>query len=330
MRGFGLEIEKNDKEFLTVLAFFAVLCMSRFYDHALYSHPAPFSILQSYYVVVLATAVYYAALFVFYIVCVGKTLRFNKKLMYYLVALCSVFTFPMFLQANYFGSMDVYAWFFTLMGICLIVLEHGEWLVVLYGLLSACICPMFVFGGGCLLLVFLFYQRCIKEEKKYGCMLLAFILAEAVGFLVSYVRGSFSMDVQMTVSLRNFVLMMVLMSPYLLMSIIYFQNLLRGAKKRMKMAYTVIFAGGIPSAAMYALRGDFARAFFYVFAYYVVTLLVLMAMRDEGAESGLMVLKNKILQWVPIPAIVVVYPILFMTLWISGAHELIVETVLGQ
>lgn len=330
MRGFGLEVEKNDREFLAVLAFFAVLCMSRFYDHALYFHPAPFSILQSYYVVVLATAAYYAALFLFYTVCVGKTPQFKKKLMYYLVTFCAVFTFPMFLQANYFGVMDVYAWFFTLMGICLIILERGEWLVVLFGFSSACIFPMFVLSGGCLLIAFLFYQGCKKEKKKYGCMGLALVLAEVIGLFISYIRGSLSMDVQMTVSLRNFVLMVVLMSPYLLMAITYFKSLLNGTQGKMKMAYMVILAGGIPSATMYVLRGDFARGFFYVFAYYAVTLLVLMAKRDEKAELGLLMLKVKILQWIPIPAIVVVYPFLFMTLWVSGAHELIVETVLGQ
>ncbi len=327
---FGLRMEKNDRMFLVMLAFFAILCMSRFYDHALYFHPASFPVLQSYSMVVLVTTAYYVVLFMFYAVCVGKVLGVNKKLMYYLVVFCSVFTFPMFLQANYFGTMDVYACFFTLMGVCLVILERGEWIVSLLGFVSACICPMFVFSGGCLLIVFLFYKGCKKEKKKYGCIGLLLGVAEAMGFLISYFRGSLSMDVQVTVSLRNFVLMVILMSPYLLMAVTCFKCFFRDVPRKMKIAYMMILVGGIPSVAMYALRGDFARTVFYVFAYYVVVLLTLMAMRDEKAEIGLLILKGEILRWVPIPAVVVVYPFLFMTLWISGAHELIVETVLGQ
>ena len=323
-------MEKRDRTFLAALAVFAVLCVGRFFEHTLNFHSAPMGILQQYRFAELATAVYFAVLFLLYGIMLRKMEAKEKTIAYFMMAFLSVFAFPMYLPANYFGAVDIYAWIALFVAAGCLIFEKGEWLLVPLSLAAAAVSPMSLFGSQCMLVLLLFYRYWSTERKKYLWLGILSMLASFVGVGLTVALRFFSTDAQQVLSTRKFLVLAVMMCPYLLMVGTLFRGIFSDASRRMKKCYGLLLAGWIPAAAVYLIAADYSRVFYQVFFYFIFLILMMLTFGDTAVSSAMEKLKEKVLSWVPIPAVLIAYPFLFLTFWISGPVPLLVEKILGH
>lgn len=320
----------HDIIFVLALLAFAGLCVSRFFDHALLFHRAPMALMYGYRWNEVVTAIYYLGCFFVFCQTIRSAGQTQKKNAYYLIVFSSVFLFPMFLSVDYFGSMDVYAWVITFGALLLLLWERLEWLLPLICFAAACICPMAVLSSQMLLYVLLLYLWKKKEKKFYAVLCACSVAAGITGVVVTMALGTFSADFQHPLSLKKFVVMLVLLSPYAAVAVHFLKGLMSRAGNAIKKVYGVIALAGVIAPAVMAAGQDYARAVFYGFTYYSFLVLFTTVKSDEEVSAQLEDSKQWVTERVPVPAVFILYAFLFMTFWISGPLELIQETLLGS
>lgn len=324
------KIEKNDISFLIALMLFAIIAYIRFFDHSLGYHMAFFSIMQKYEFARLVTVGYFVVLFLMYFVCIAYCDTKYKKNMYYLIAFLSVFSFSMFLPREYFGTNDLYAWILTfLMGI-LIVSEKCEWMTIPLSFLLTVLSPMSIFNCSCIVVVLLLYKFFAMKNTKYFVYAILNGITSLLGVVLVMVRSSIESDAQNQISLMHFAGIIIMLSPYIYIAMYFFAKLFKCVNENKLHGLIFIILGALPSVVVNLYIKDYTRAIFYVFFYFISVFMFLIAMKDEDISSQMENLKLRIAKWVPIPAIIIAYPLAIVTLWISGVQPLLEETLLGK
>lgn len=319
------KIEKKDIIFLGVLALFAVVSVFRFFDRVLITHSFPFGIMKQYEFAKIVTVLYGISMFVFYYICLMKCQLNNKKNMYYMIMFISVFTFPMFLNQNYFGTLDVYAWIILFSEVICIVLNKFEWISIVFTFVMTIISPVTFFYCECIALVLFLYQYIQKKKKKYLFIFLVNSLIGIAGFVIKFLQNSLIKDTQVNLSLTQFMAMLLCMSPYVYFAFEFFKGLFKNCEKNKWMLWGSIILGVLPSVVINLYIQDFARVIFYVFTYFIAIVMSLIVMNDIDVILQIEIVKEKIKKWIPLPIIFIVYPLLFMTFWIAGPLEVMVE-----
>jgi len=319
------KLYKKDIVFLLALVFFALASFSRFFDEKLHSHTALFPWMKEYDAVIVSTVVYFIIIFVLFVVCIACCREKYKSNIYYLVCFYSTFAFPMFLSADYFGCTDIYAWMLTWIGGILLVTKRFEWMLILISFCIALISPISVFSGVCIILAILIYRFFAKKENRYLGYSIASFVAACIGFMVAKMLGGFDLDAQQVLSLERFAVMVIFMSPYLYIAMKFFGNLVHKAESKQKWGIVCWIIGILPSSIVCIYLQDYARAFFHVFSYFILSVIIHIASGEEPVEEQLENVKEKIKEWSPIPILIIAIPFLFMTLWISGQQFLLTE-----
>lgn len=316
MRSLFSKIEKKDITFLGVLALFTLVVVFRFFDRGLVYHAARFSIMQNYNFSMLVITGYFFTLFLVYFLCLNKVQTENKKNIYYLIMFSAVFSLPMFLNINYFGTMDVYVWILVLIQMLFLIIGKVEWLSVPLVFLITYISPLSFFYCETIVL-FLFLNKYYKQKNRRYLVL--FCINSLIGLIVFFVakyQENLLIDAQMNLTLKQFLLMILCFSPYLYLAFVFL--------KKLKMKWFMII-GVLPSVVINLYLQDFSRAVFYVFAYFIFVVLCLVVLEDENTISQLEATKTKVKEWIPLPILVIVYPLLFMTFWVAGPLALMNE-----
>ena len=323
-----IKVIKQDIWFLLALAFCALASASRFYDEKLNAHTVSFEILKSEQINLIAMLVYYILQLLFCFVC--SVVSENKKNVYYLAAFLSVFTFPMFWSASYFGTMDMYGWMMAFLCGCLIVLGKAEWLVAPLCFFMTLLCPMAIYTCGCMILVLLVYKALWKKKKRYVLWAVFSGISIWAGKMQAGVLGNTDIDAQDEVVFSKFILMLICMSPYLLIALLFLVGLIRKNAWNKKIATLILGLGVFPSAVVYIQAEDYGRAVFYVFTYFIFITITLLSMQDNEILAQLEETKDKIKEYFPIPVLIIAYPLLFMSLWIAGAYVPLKETFISK
>ena len=322
------KVTKQDIGFLLALVFWAIASASRFYDEKLNAHASSFELLKAESVCLIAMCLYCVLQLVFCLVC--SALSENKKNIYYLVAFLSVFTFPMFWSASYFGTMDMYGWMMVFLSGCLLVSGKAEWLVVPLSFFMTLLCPMAIYSCGCIVLALLVYKALWKKQIRYAISTLLTGVSIFAGKMQAEVLGNTDIDAQDEVVFSKFVLMLICMCPYILIAISFLFGLIKRNTWNKKIAVIIIAIGVLPSAFVYIQAQDYGRAVFYVFTYFIFIVLALFAMRDRVVVEQLEETKDNIKKYLPIPVVIIAYPLLFMSLWIAGAYVPLKETFISK
>lgn len=316
MNGLLNKIDKRDVGFLGILALYAIVIVFRFFDRGLIYHAARFSVMQNYNFSLLVIFGYFVMLFLLYFVCLNKVDVKNKKNTYYLIMFSTVFMLPMFLNVNYFGTMDVYAWILLMTQLVCLVLCKMEWMTIPLAFLMTYISPITFFYCETIVLFLLLNKYLKQKNKKYLVFFCINSFIGIVSFCVSKMQNTLPTDVQMNLSLKQFALMIICLSPYLYWGFLFL-------KKMSAKLFMVV--GALPSIVINIYLHDYARAIFYVFTYFIIIVMCLVVLKDEETIIQLESTKTEIKKWIPLPILVIVYPLLFMTFWIAGPLALMAE-----
>lgn len=323
------KINKRDVSFILGLALFAVIVVIRFFDYSLRYHATTFSIMQNFKFALLVTLGYFVVLFFMYLICIAYCDEKQKRNMHYLITFLSIFSFTMFLPSAYFGTTDVYAWLLTFLMGTLLVMEKWEWMTIPLSVVLTILSPTSIFICSCLIIVMFLYKFFAKDNIKH--LVYAFLngIASVLGVLVVIVRSSIEMDIQNHISFKSFLVILIMLSPYLYIALSFFAGVFKRISERKAHGLIFIILGVLPSVVVNLDIKDYTRAIYYVFFYFISVIMFLVAMKDEDISTQLEVTKKKIAEHVPIPAILIAYPLVVITIWISGVQPLLVETLLG-
>jgi len=324
------KLTKSDITFMIAMTFFAIVSFSRFFDEKIKKHIVLFDIMQDYEWAIFFTILYFVVVLLFFVVCITNCENKYKKDIYYLICFYATFVFPMFLSSKYFGATDIYGWMLTWISLALLIRDKLEWLTIVGCFLSALISPMSVLTGICSVLVMLAYKFWSLNERKYLWYLLACIITAISGLMAAYACGVLSTDPQSILTYERFLILLMVLSPYLYIAVRFFVQLWKKTKDSKRWGYVLFLVGVLPSAVVYILLEDYARAIFHAFAYVILVVIAYVARNDWDVICQLQETKDKIKQYVPIPVLVIAIPFLFMTLWIAGQQHLMKEVFINK
>lgn len=118
---------------------------------------------------------------------------------------------------------------------------------------------------------------------------------------------------------------LLLYAPYIPIVWHFFTGLFRrDVKVGMRWIHTAFLLGALTILPQYILKVDYGRYAFTTFTYYIVMLMMFMVLGDETAAGQLEDTKEKIKQEIPVPWIVLLYPMFLMPFYdviISGASS---------
>lgn len=323
------KINKQDKYFLVALGVFALCNIFRFFDQGILLHPSKHEILQNYTFNKIAIIIYFISLFFMYSVAIILSQTENKKNSYYLISFISTFLFPMFLSIDYFGTMDMYAWIFAFFQLISLLIGKFEWICILLNIVMIYICPMSIFSCECIILALLLYKALNKKNVRYFYIAIINFVFSSIYFLHSYFKCTLLIDAHYKLNLKQFILLLIILIPYIILGIKFFCSLLKNTGIYKRLSYLIIILGVLPSILTDIYLNDYARAFFHVFTYFLSVILILNVLGENEIYQQLKLLKCNIKEWIPIPVLIIVVPFLFMALWISGYEELLTEVFVG-
>ena len=321
MKDFLKKIKKDDITFLLALGVFVIVGIFRYYDENMLYHIAPWPILQSVGFNKFAMMVLVGSMFLFYLISIIKVNKENKKMIYYLSAFLSVFLVPLFSTVEYFGTMDMYAWMILFWIVISFTFDKLAWISVPLSFLMLFISPMSVFNCGVLVLVLSLFKK--------NSLLICNIIAEIVAVVFSISMYGLNTDAQHVLSIAKFFAMSIMHVPYLIIAFIFFGGIIKKATGNKKIVWTCFVLGALPSILVNFYIGDYARTILYTFMYFILGVMYFIVRGDSLAVSLMSETKEKVKEWVPIPAVLVAYPLLFVTFWIAGPVVLFTEVFTG-
>lgn len=314
---------KQDRQFLIIMIMLALVEGLRFFDHTLHFHSAPMGIMQNYRFAELTLLIFFICTILFFGFCLKKISNTQKTTCYLLLALLSVFLFPMYFNENYFGTMDVYAWCFLFISIFCIMQEKGMIFVPVLSFLSGAICPMSIFTTNLMLL-----ETCLivgrQKENRWRFVGMVSYICAGIGGALNYQFGVFQTDAIYAFTFRKFAVACILLIPYLIIAIRMFVKLIKSLKKN-RTFYLISVILGLPGILVYLCLADYSRVVVYGFVYFILLILSFLLEGDKKVEKvveeSIVILGDGVGR-----AVFVAYPFLIMTFWISGPLTLFEET----
>lgn len=308
-------LQRERKLFGLELLYFFLLAFSRFFDHKLQEHPVPFSFMEHYGAAAGLTLIYLLLLFDL----TGAALWLGRKMgetgrvcegahssasrereICWLSIFLSAFAVPFFLHRDYFGASDELVLTFVLAALLLVLGKSGR-------------------GE----------QKAQSREAALEKTSLAITILIAGTFTaIAIVLGFFVPDVRDLLSGRQFLVMLLLLSPYGYWGLRFFGGLLRGTRGRKRWTYVLCAVGGVCPAILWTAAGDYSRAVFYGFVGVILPVLCLTALGEPRFISHVRTAKEEIRKVLPIPAVFVLYPLIFITFWMMGWESIQAEEIL--
>lgn len=306
-------LRREQKLFGLELLYFFLLAFSRFFDHKLQEHPVNFSFMEHYGTAVGLTLIYLLLLFGI----TGAALWLGQKSAYrgekveeqegtrereicWLSIFLSAFAVPFFLHRDYFGTSDELVLTFVLAALLLVLGKSGR-------------------GE----------QKAQSREAALEKTSLAITILIAGTFTVlAAVLGFLVPDVRDLLSGRQFVVMLLLLSPYGYWGLRFFRGLFGEARGKERWTYVLCAVGGVCPAILWTAAGDYSRAVFYGFVGVILPALCLTALGDAFFVAHVQGMKEEIRKVLPIPAVFVLYPLIFITFWMMGWESIPAEEIL--
>lgn len=212
----------------------------------------------------------------------------------------SAFAVPFFLHRDYFGTADELVLTFVLAALLLVMVKSGRE-----------------------------KQKAESRESALEKTSLAVVILIAGTFTVlAAVLGFLVPDVQDLLSGRQFVVMLLLLSPYGYWGLRFFRGLLGEARGKERWTCLLCAAGGLCPAILWTAAGDYSRAVFYGFVGGILPVLCLTALGDPRIIAHVRTVKEEIRKVLPIPAVFVLYPLIFITFWMMGWESIPAEEIL--
>lgn len=329
MKEFIKNNKKNDITFLITLGVLVIISIFRFYDEEMKYHEAPWSILQNLTINKLAIVALVGSMFVFFFICIIKSKKEDKKTMYYLCTFLTVFMVPMFSTYEYLGTMDMYAWIVMFLITICFVLGKVVWLSIPLSFLMLLISPMSAFNCGILVIILSFYKMINESKKSYILLCLFNIVVEIGAVVISIYKYGLHTDPQYILSMNKFLVFGFMLLPYLLIAGVFFVGLIKKSVGKDIATWLCFVVGAVPSIVVNVYIGDYTRAILYTFIYFIVGVMCFIARQDSTVIEQMNKTKEVVKCWVPIPAVLVAYPLLFITFWIAGPIVLFTEVFTG-
>lgn len=124
----------------------------------------------------------------------------------------------------------------------------------------------------------------------------------------------------------QFIIFCLLMSPYIILGVILFRNIIRRAETITdKIKYLIVSIGSATIVPDLLLKCDYGRWVFAIICYYSVVLIALLGMRDKIVENEIKLLMTNINQKFPGAVILLVYPLIFQPLQDVAIFEITAE-----
>lgn len=322
------EIKPRTKYIIALIGF-AIVCGLRFFDRGIVFHSTPLGIMQYYRFAELATAVYFLCFFLLSYYILRKTEEKNEKLMGYIIMFAAVFIFPMFLYNSYFGATDIYGFIIAFFCMFLIIVDKFVFLVPFGCFVITLINPM-----GIITLIMLLSETLIirfADTRKYIYLVfnvLSIVLA-AVGVIVNSYVGIFATDMQGSLSFTKFIVALFLFIPYMIFSVVFLKRLFVGTDMVKTISYVITMLFGLLGPIVYIVLGDYSRAIFYGFIYYIFTIMIQVVIGNSDFVDSSNNVVEVVNKFVSFPAVVIAYAFIIMTMWISGPVILFEETFIG-
>lgn len=320
------EKRKEELKFLTIMLLFGLIMVGRVFDHSMEFHYVPMGIMQDYTFNQLALLGLLVVQVIFFGICLSRCAKEQKQNIKYMSVFLSVFTFPMFASRVYWGSFDMYVWILLFLSAGLILWNHAEWMSVPLCFVMTCISPMSLFGSICLIEAVFMQKYIFTKQKRYPVYMLGCAGSALLGEAVVHVCYRFYSDAQVAISWEQWIRILILCIPYYLVAAYYYKEQLKGSHK---IKTVVTFLLGLPGVVSQVIVGDYGKAVFYGFTYYIMLTLCAIVLGDEESRDALEETKTKIASLIGLPVLVIAYPLLFMLLWIAGPLPLFEEVFVG-
>lgn len=317
-----------NNKYIIALIVFAGVCVLRFFDRSLNFHSMPMGIMQDYRFCELITVIFFICFFVMTSVLMHTADKSHRRLLSYLIMFAAAFMYPMYLNENYFGASDVYAWIICMMCICLIIIDRLIFLIPIAALVMTVISPMSVISVALLMAIILVLRFLDNNRRMYLISSIATVVLMIGGMAINIALGIFSMDIYSTLSPTKFIVSCVLFIPYIIIGILFTIKLLSNSRSR-GLLYIVIMFPGVISPIFYLWHADYSRALFYAFSYYIILVTVEICKGNKYFIKSMADVISVVNNYVSFPGVLIAYPFVIMTMWVSGPVTLFVETFVG-
>lgn len=111
---------------------------------------------------------------------------------------------------------------------------------------------------------------------------------------------------------HDFPVFCIFFLPYIILGVSFFKKLLTGRKKEQCLAYLGIAAGAATVLPEMILKVDYGRYVFVTIFYYLITIIALIALRDQTVAAQFVQTKEEVKRKMPVPIILLLYPIFFV------------------
>ena len=323
------KITKYDKNFLISQIAVVILCIFRVAKWDKYPHAARLKILDEYYLSIWMTLVMCVALFVLFMFTLKCIDTCNKNKAFYVIMLMSLMLYPTFVHDNYVGVMDIYVIITGALSMVFIISGKCEWITIPLMIIGTFIDPMGIFTIGLVIPIVLLYKGLVKGSVKHSVICLILCIAELATFFASRMMGMFALDAVDILDVKKFIIIMILLIPFIVVALIMFFNLIKqGATGTEKFYYIISALVGVPGCIVWAMSDDYTRAIVYLFICYGLWLLAMMSFADSHFTAQLQAQTTFINKYLPIPAIILIYIAAIMIYWMCGVEEVDVEQML--
>lgn len=323
------KISSVEKKFLISQIAVIVLSILRVAKWEKVEHAARLMILDDYYLSLIMTFVMFIALFVLSMVVLKSVDDIDTNKVFYIIMMISIMLYPTYVHDNYLGAMDIYGLIFAVISLIFIIANKAVWISIIMMSIAMFINPMCIFSVGLVVPLAVLYKGIIKKENRHLIICIILSLFEIGTFLVSYKLGMLRVDAQQIIDIKKFIVILVLLLPYIICAIIMYYNLIKKNKEvTHKIYYILASLVGVPGFVVWAVAGDYTRAIVNLFLCYGMYLLVLITNRDKILTEQINSLCEVIKKWVPINAVVIIYIAAIMLFWICGVEEVDTEKLI--
>lgn len=322
------KLEKKDFHFLLAMLGFGLICFARFYNQNLMSHKYVLEIMNNMLFKQLITVVLVVLIVLFTGLVLAKSSGEMKHIVYYLATMLAVVTMPFYICDSYIGTSDIYT--FAIMIACLFLLmwEKNEWVVILLVIAMTYISPAMTVTCGAVILAELIKAYAITNSKKYLRLIIGIVFTVLVSTVLAYITYRFSFDVQGRITTQRFIVILLLLSPYLYWGVGFLFSLISEAadNKRIKIAYVLSALGGLPTFVMWSYLHDYCRSILYTFVYYLLIVLMGLIVNDFNYDKCVRDCSSRIKTKIVIPSVVVIYLLIIVTFWMVSNDYIEAET----
>lgn len=302
---------------------------------------------------VLLDALFVALLLILYYNILIKSESKYRVMLCMIFFIFSTFAFPHFLTEENLGRTDICMAILVIIGLFLLLYEKCEWLIVVLNAVAVCIHQGYVLMFFNVFLAIFFARAIDGHKRKKSIIIMALSIVTCLVLFVylnfySHGNGNEIYDeIYATASglahdgavhrelmmhevlgenpftdewkyhvfnFKEFILLAVLMCPYIIIATRFFYRCIRDAKGIYKLKYLAIALGSLTLLPDFVVKIDYGRWVFALLFYYFLVIPYYIAQNDKIIVDNMLYAKEYFCKRKVLSVFLLIYPVLFTPL----------------